>query len=234
MSTDRVVAIVPAAGVGTRFGTGTRKTFHSLLGKPLLIWSLEVLASVAEIGTIIPVVREEDRALTDELVARYAVPRVDPAIAGGKERQDSVRNGLRHLGRSFPVVLIHDGARPLVDGDLVKRLISAIDGADGAIAAVPVKDTIKEARPSGDEIVVSRTLDRDLLWSVQTPQVFRHGTLLSAYEKATADDYYATDDAALVERYGGTVRIVMGSYRNIKVTTPEDVLIAEAFLKSCA
>lgn len=232
MSTDRVAAIVPAAGVGSRFGPGTRKTFHSLLGKPLLIWSLEVLAAVAEIGRIIVAVREEDRELTDELVARYGVPKVGPAIAGGKERQDSVWNGLKHLGGSFPVVLIHDGARPLLDGDLVKRLISAVEGADGVIAAVPVKDTIKEVRPSGDWVVVTKTLSRDLLWSVQTPQVFRQEILQTAYEKAMADGYYATDDAALVERYGGTVRIIMGSYRNIKVTTPEDVLVAEALLKS--
>lgn len=241
----KIVAIVPSAGVGKRFGRRKNKPFHLLSGKPLIIWSLEALQSVKEIKEIIPVVKEEDMKTVAALIEKYNISKVKRIVPGGKERQDSVYNGIKVLNDDVSVVLIHDGVRPLVEKDLIKRTISELRGFDGAIAGVPVKDTIKETRsqsapPLADgtgvrnkekDIVVQQTLNRNVLWAIQTPQVFRYKKLREAFEKAKHDNYYGTDDAALVERYGGKVKIVMGSYRNIKITTSEDIQVAEALIR---
>lgn len=236
---ERVVAVVPAAGLGTRFGSERNKPLFELLGKPLLIWTLEALQGVEEIAEIIPVLKGEDISPGAALIERYGITKVKRIIPGGKERQDSVYNGLKALDGKASVVVIHDGARPLADGALIGRTIAGLEDFDGVVAAVPVKDTIKEGRlrryedgTEGEEIVVRRTLDRSVLWAVQTPQTFRVDKIRHAHEKARADGYYATDDAALVEKSGGTIRVVEGSYRNIKVTTPEDAIVAEALLKA--
>jgi 2-C-methyl-D-erythritol 4-phosphate cytidylyltransferase len=176
-------------------------------------------------------------------------------VPGGKERQDSVYNGIKILDEKTSVVLIHDGVRPLVKPDLIRKTIMELKDFDGVITGVPVKDTIKEASPPWAEqrsarsasrsdsedrgqetddaetdIIVQRTLYRDVLWSIQTPQVFYYQKIKDAYEKAAAERHYTTDDAALVEKYGGNIKIIMGSYSNIKITTPEDIFIAEALI----
>jgi 2-C-methyl-D-erythritol 4-phosphate cytidylyltransferase len=232
----KVAAIIPAAGLGKRFGKGNNKALYTLSGKPLLVWVLEAFEGCAEIDEIIPVLKGEDMDTGSALLKQYRISKAQRIVQGGRERQDSVRNGLQALGSDVSVVVIHDGARPLVDGAMVKRTLAALPGCDGAITGVPVKDTIKEAvvSHSGGEAknaVVQKTLDRSILWSIQTPQTFTLRTLRDAHEKAHAEDYYGTDDAALVERYGGVIRIVMGSYRNIKITTPEDICVAEALLR---
>lgn len=234
---DRVVAIVPAAGYGKRFGEGKNKPFYPLMGKPLIIWTLEVLQNIEEITEIIPVLKEEDLIICGELVERYNITKVKRIVPGGKERQDSVYNAVRIIDDKTSVVLIHDGARPLVDKDLIRRAAVELKDYDGVVVGVPVKDTIKTVRGQesgsrGEDIIVEGTLNRNLLWAIQTPQVFVFHKIKDVYEKAMADKYYATDDAALVEWYGGKVKIIMGSYRNIKITTPEDILIAEALLKA--
>lgn len=215
---------MPAAGSGKRFGGA--KAFVKLLGKPLIAWTLSALEAVDEIGEIIPVFKKGDMEAGLRLIEEYSFSKVRRVAPGGAERQDSVLAGLR-LVQGAQTVLIHDGARPLAETALIKAAIAGLEGYDGSIAAVPPKDTIKE---SGDGTLVGRTLDRKSLWAVQTPQVFRHEALIRAYEQAGRDGFYSTDDAALVERYGGKVRIVMGSYANIKVTTPEDLRVAELFL----
>lgn len=222
----KVIALVPAAGLGKRLGHGTNKPFYTLLGKPLLIWTMEALQRIEEIKEIIPIIKESDIAMAMELFKRYHVSKVGRIAAGGKERQDSVYNGLKLLDGQSDMVLVHDGVRPLISGALVKDAVNGMSGVDGVIAAVPVKDTIKEAV----EGIVKNTLKRELLWAVQTPQVFRYGFLMMAYEKAIAEQFYATDDSALAERAGGRVKVIMGSYDNIKVTTPEDISIAEFLL----
>jgi len=237
----RVVAVVPAAGLGKRFGQGTNKPFQTLCGKPLVVWSISELEKVPEIVEIIPVLKEDDMASGQKLFDEYGFSRIKKIAPGGKERQDSVYNGLRLIDDEDCMVLIHDGVRPLVEKELIENTIKELQSAfspsgmknkagfkaiDGVIPVVPLKDTVKEA----DDGVVKKTLKRGTLWAVQTPQVFHYASVLHAYEKALNDGYFATDDAALVERYGGRVKIIMGSYRNIKITTPEDLEIAAFFI----
>ncbi|HEX8949228.1 MAG TPA: 2-C-methyl-D-erythritol 4-phosphate cytidylyltransferase, partial [Dissulfurispiraceae bacterium] len=164
------------------------------------------------------------------LIKSYCISKVTRVVPGGKERQDSVYCGIKALDEAASIVVVHDGARPFADRSMVRGVIDGLRDCDGAVAGVRVKDTIKETGGQGAGVVV-KTLERSALWSVQTPQVFRARTILEAHEKARSEGYYATDDAALVERYGGRIRIVEGSYRNIKVTTPDDIYIAEAILK---
>jgi 2-C-methyl-D-erythritol 4-phosphate cytidylyltransferase len=255
MKKERIVAIVPAAGLGKRFGQEENKPFCYLLGKPLIIWSLEALQNIEEITEIIPVLKESDLIACSELIEQYSITKVKRIVPGGKERQDSVYNGIKILDEKTSAVLIHDGVRPLVKPDLIRKAIMELKDFDGVITGVPVKDTIKEARTqrsvhpasrsdsedrgqsaSGGtddaetDIIVQKTLYRDVLWSIQTPQVFYYQQIKDAYEKAAAERYYATDDAALVEKYGGNIKIIMGSYSNIKITTPEDIFIAEALI----
>lgn len=225
-----LTAIVPAAGLGKRFGEDKNKPFFNLLGKPLLLWVLEMLQGCDEISEIIPVLKEDYIDDCADLLEEYRIPKVKQITPGGKERQDSVYNGLKCVRGKTGAVLIHDGARPLIDRDTIQRVINSLDEVDASIAAVPVKDTIKEAYGK-DNFTVKSTLNRNILWSVQTPQAFLFDKIIDAHEKARQDKFYATDDAALIENYGGVVRIVMGNYRNIKITTPEDISLAEALLK---
>ena len=230
---NKVVALVPAAGIGKRFGADKNKPFFVLAGKPIIIWSLELLQSISEIDEIIPVVKEDDIMTAAELIEEYVISKVKQIMPGGKERQDSVYNGLQAVLDSGSVVLIHDGGRPFADADMIIEAIHGVDGWDGVVTGVPVKDTIKEAGPcsqdsGADETIVRRTLERDVLYAIQSPQVFPYR---EAHEKARGERFYGTDDASLVERCGGRIKIVAGSYCNIKITTPEDIFIAEALLK---
>lgn len=223
---DKVVAIVPAAGLGRRFGPGTNKSFKTLMGKPLLLWALETLETIDEITEIIPVLKEEDMEKGVEIFEEFGLSKIKRIAPGGKERQDSVYNGLKQVDDNTGIVVIHDGVRPLVGKNLIQESIRQLRDCDGIIPGVPPKDTIKEIKDS----IVRRTLKRDSLWAVQTPQVFFYKILYAAYEKAMMDGFYTTDDAAIVERYGGRIKVIMGSYNNIKITTPEDLLIAEFLL----
>jgi 2-C-methyl-D-erythritol 4-phosphate cytidylyltransferase len=233
---NKVVALVPAAGIGKRFGADKKKPFFVIAGKPIIIWSLELLQSISEIDEIIPVVKEDDIMTAAELIEEYVISKVKQIMPGGKERQDSVYNGLQAVLDSGSVVLIHDGGRPFADADMIIEAIHGVDGWDGVVTGVPVKDTIKEAGPcsqdsGADETIVRRTLERDVLYAIQTPQVFPYRVIREAHEKARGERFYGTDDASLVERCGGRIKIVAGSYCNIKITTPEDIFIAEALLK---
>jgi 2-C-methyl-D-erythritol 4-phosphate cytidylyltransferase len=230
---NKVVAIVPAAGLGKRFGQEKNKPLHPLLEKPLIIWTLEILQGLEEITEIIPVLKEEDLVSGGEMINEYDIKKIRRIVPGGKERQDSVYNAIKILDEDTSVVLVHDGARPFIEAGLIKRMLRELRDFDGVIAGVPVKDTIKECRINeAEDVVVSQTLQREFLWAIQTPQVFDFRKIKDAYEKAVSEKYYATDDAALIERYGGNVRVTMGSYKNIKITTPEDIFIAEALLKA--
>ena len=232
----KVIAVVPAAGIGKRFGRNKNKLFCLLAGKPVLIWSLELLQSVPEITEIIPVVKEEDLMMSAALTEDYGIRKVKQIVPGGKERQESVYYGLSAISDDKTIVLIHDGGRPFAERDMIANAIHQVEGCDGVVTGVPVKDTIKEAAEDTgstdvDRAFVRRTLDRSVLYAIQTPQVFPFRVIKEAHEKARDDRFVGTDDASLVERCGGRVKIVAGSYRNIKITTSEDIFVAEALLR---
>ncbi len=227
MMKDRIIAIVPSAGAGRRFGGETNKTFVKLDGRPLLLWSLETLNAMSEVKEIIPVIKEADMEYTIGILEECCVPKVKRIAPGGKERQDSVFHGLNLIEDKKCFVLVHDGARPLVEQAVISSAAKQLKDCDGVVVGVPVKDTIKEA-VDGE---VKQTLRRERLWAVQTPQIFPYETIYNAYRRAMKESFYSTDDSALVEKYGGKIKVVMGSYTNIKITTPEDLMVAELFLK---
>ncbi len=223
MPEDTVGAVVPAAGLGQRLG-GVNKAFAELAGQPLVAWSVDVLQGCPEVDRVALVLQEASVEEGRLLAARRGWSKV-LVCAGGSRRQDSALRGLELL-RPCSWIIVHDGARPLLDGAMVRRGLEAARQWGAAVAAVPVKDTIKEA---GADALVVRTPDRSRLWAAQTPQVFRRDVLESAYRLAGSQE--ATDDASLVERAGGRVAIFAGEEWNIKVTTPGDLLLAGLFLK---
>lgn len=229
-ATGWVVAVVPAGGTGKRMGSATPKQFLMLGDVPMLLHSLRVFERTPSVAEVILVVPKEERAraLTD-VVEKYGVKKVLRVVAGGATRQESVFNGLKETDEETEIVVVHDAVRPFVTEDLIEQSIEAARKIGGAIVAVPMKDTPKQVGPDGQ---VQLTLDRAGLWLAQTPQTFRRGVLLEAYRKAEAERIRSTDDAALVERLGQKVGIVPGSWENIKITTPEDLVIAEAILAS--
>jgi len=215
------VALIVAAGRGERLGSRRPKALVMLAGRPMLQWSVAALRAVPAVGAIVVALPG------DEL---DAAPDGTLAVAGGGARSQSVREALRVAGDGDPVI-VHDAARPLAQPELFVRAITELEssGADAAIAAAPVSDTIKEAAPDGH--TVRRTLDRSRLWAVQTPQVFRRAALAAALLRAP-DELLgaATDDAWLIERGGGTVRLVPSVAGNLKVTTKTDLKVAELLL----
>ncbi|MEW6600154.1 MAG: 2-C-methyl-D-erythritol 4-phosphate cytidylyltransferase [Nitrospirota bacterium] len=229
----KITAIVPSAGLGRRFDPARRKTFVSINGVPLLVYTLKRLHREGLIVEIIPVIRQEDTVSFKEMLKEHRLDKIKRVAPGGPERQDSIYNALKLLEEdgtginSKGYVLIHDGVRPYISEGIVDKLVKEIKGVDGVIPGVPLKDTIKEIDEG--RIVVS-TLDRDRLSAVQTPQFFSFSALKKAYDKAYKDGFYATDDAGLIERTGGRIRIIEGSPFNIKVTTPEDLRLVEFLL----
>lgn len=204
---------------------GVDKIVVPLLGRPLLEYSLQQLAESPSIDTIIIVAGETNADAVHTLASLSPTHKISAVCNGGSRRQDSVRAGLEHVGDATHV-LVHDGARPLIDGALISRAVHAVSNHAAAIAAVPVKDTIKRA---DDDMTVLETIPRNGLRSVQTPQIFEADLLRTAHRSIDAD---VTDDASMVEMLGHSVKLFMGSYENLKVTTPEDIVMAEAILRS--
>lgn len=214
-------AIIVAAGAGLRFGQ--MKQFAYLRAKPVLEWTLERFQAHAEVGAIVLVLPDEQ----DLKHYRLRYDKIVEIVRGGEKRQDSVWQGFRLLAAAAPeVVLVHDGARPLVPADLISRVIAAARTGGAAVPVLPVEDTIKEVR----EDRVTGTIDRSLLFRAQTPQGFGYDVLKRALDAARKDRFLGTDEAALVERIGLPVAAVPGDARNIKITTPIDIPIAEALL----
>ena len=224
---DPISVIVTAAGQGVRMGTGIKKQYHALAGKPVLFYALETFARMPIIGSIIIVVSPGDESYCRENIVRlHGLTKVHAVVTGGLSRQESVYNGLRALPEETRLVLIHDGVRPLFDGNNTDALLEAAVIYGAATLAVPPKDTVKLVK----EKKVVLTLPRDELWLTQTPQAFKYEIIMSAHEKAHKSGFKSTDDASLVEASGQTVKIIEGSYENIKITTPEDLFIAGAIL----
>ncbi len=223
----RVAALVVAAGRGERFGQPLPKAFVQLAGRPLVLHAVEALSAVEAVRIIQPVVAAEERARFEALFEEHPVSaKLVPAVAGGAERQDSVRAGLAALPPDVELVAVHDAARALVRPESVARVVHAAARHGAAILAVPARDTIK--RVAGGRVV--ETPPRASCWAAQTPQVFRAEILREAHEKALADRFVGTDDAELVERLGVAVEVVEGDPDNLKLTHPEDLLVAEQLL----
>ncbi|MFC0560692.1 2-C-methyl-D-erythritol 4-phosphate cytidylyltransferase [Halalkalibacter alkalisediminis] len=218
--------VIPAAGQGKRMKAGKNKQFLELRGEPLIVHTLRLFEQDSLCDTIVLVANGEECEIMRELADAHQFKKVKAIIEGGKERQDSCKNGVDSL-KTEQVVLIHDGARPFVTYDVIRRLVHKADETGAAIAAVPVKDTIKRVK----EGVVVDTQNRAELWSVQTPQAFKWSLIKEAHTRAKEAGKVGTDDASLVEWLGHEVAIVEGDYQNIKLTTPDDLLFAEAILK---
>jgi 2-C-methyl-D-erythritol 4-phosphate cytidylyltransferase len=228
MEARRVGVIIAAGGRGRRMGQRTPKQFLPLGGEPLIARTIRAYETVPAVDEIAIVVPAAFVGRVEKLVRRFRFVKVMAVVPGGKERQDSVWNGLRAFRRRPAMVLVHDAVRPFIDRETIEHAIAAVHRHRAAVVGVRVKDTIKVEGPRGFS---TETLDREKLWAAQTPQGFDFRLLLRAHEKAKVDRFLATDETALVERLGVRVRIVEGNERNMKITTPADLRIAESLLK---
>ena len=220
-------AVVVAAGRGSRMGAAISKQYLPLDGVPVLARSLLALDAVSAISDIALVCGADDVELCRGLADRYRISKLRAIVPGGSERQQSVYAGLGQLGNEW--VIVHDGVRPFIVEDDVVRCWQAAVEHGAAVLAVPVKETVKVADP---EQFVLHTPDRSSLWAIQTPQAFRREQLLQAHREAERAGFAGTDDAMLIERLGLPVKLVQGSYANIKITTPDDLLWAEQHIRA--
>jgi 2-C-methyl-D-erythritol 4-phosphate cytidylyltransferase len=226
---SQVAAVIVAAGSGTRMGLGRKKKQYLCLdNRPILTHSIFVFQDSPVIDQIVVVVKEEDIAYCQqEIIKKYNLHKVSQVVAGGKERQDSVYQGLKALSLATEIVLIHDGVRPLVPAKILPEVVQAVRTYQAAVVAVPVKDTIKVVANG----FIKGTPERNSLWAVQTPQGFYYPLIMEAYRQAEKTGQKSTDDSKLVEALGKPIKVVVGDYCNLKVTTPEDIDIATALLK---
>lgn len=241
----RCTAIVLAAGSGSRMKSNVAKQYMLLRDKPLIWYSLQAIEESSVIDDCILVTGAEDISyVRDEIVGRYGFHKVDMIVAGGKERYDSVYNALRVIadgGMTIPnedgYIFIHDGARPFLTEEILHRCYGEVMNAGACVVGMPVKDTIKIADQAG---YAEQTPDRRYVWQIQTPQVFETPLIIDAYtnlmrkkDELTGEGIRITDDAMVVESFSGhKVKLVEGSYENIKITTPEDLVVAEALMRN--
>lgn len=219
--------VIVAAGTGSRMNMGINKQFIKLEGKEIIAYTIEKFYNNSNIEDIVVVVKEdESEFFKKEILDKYNFKNIKIAY-GGKERQDSVYNGLKSLDEKCDVVLIHDGARPFVSDKIIDNCIEEAKEHKAIVVGVPVKDTIKVI--DSDKNIVD-TPNRSVLWAVQTPQTFDYNILIDAYKDAFKSGFYGTDDAMLVERIGYKVKMVEGSYNNIKITTQEDLNVGSQIL----
>ncbi|MEK8132678.1 2-C-methyl-D-erythritol 4-phosphate cytidylyltransferase [Paenibacillus filicis] len=221
--------IVVAAGRGTRMGTTESKQYLQLDDKPILIHTLLSFERMEFVDTIVLVTGAGDVDRCRVWARQYGLTKTIAVISGGKERQDSVHEGLKALPLGIEWVLVHDGVRPFAASRHVKACLERAYLTEAAVLAVPVKDTIKIVNGDG---VIAATPERSSLWAIQTPQAFRFSLLLNAHERARQEGFTGTDDAMLVERLGKNVSVVESDYYNIKITTPEDLSWAEWILRN--
>ena len=219
--------VIPAAGQGKRMDAGMNKQFIELEGIPVIIHTLRVFERDVLCQGIVLVINDQEREQFVHMLHRFEIKKVNVLVSGGEERQQSVYNGLKALNDA-DIVLIHDGARPFVTVKKIHELVQVTAETGAAVLAVPVKDTMKQVIDGH----IQKTVDRSSLWAVQTPQAFSMSLIRDAHERARKEKFIGTDDASLVERIGHRVVIVEGEYTNIKLTTPEDLLFAEAILRA--
>jgi 2-C-methyl-D-erythritol 4-phosphate cytidylyltransferase len=225
----KVWVIVTAAGSSRRMG-GINKLMLPLHGQPVLAHCLQYFQNHPRVNGILLTANEQQMESYRALCQRYSISKLHSLVSGGAERQDSIRNALERLAEEADgAVAIHDGARPLMSADLLDRLLEGLEQAEGTLPMVAVKDTIKRVSSSG---AVQETLNRGELFGAQTPQVFALATILEAHRRAQQEGFLGTDDCSLVERYGGRIQMVAGDYRNLKVTTEEDLEIMQRWLEA--
>jgi 2-C-methyl-D-erythritol 4-phosphate cytidylyltransferase len=217
--------ILPAAGRGKRMGADVNKLLLEVEGMPILIHTLLVFEKDSQCDGFVLAINPQERTEIEGLLKAYAIHKPAIYVAGGTERQQSVFNGLAAVNSSL--VLVHDAARPFITTEQIARLLETAEQDGAAVLAVPVKDTVK--RVIEDRVV--ETIERSSLWAVQTPQAFRISLLREAHERAEREGFLGTDDASLVERLGHRVSVVFGDYNNIKLTTKEDLVFAEAIIR---
>ena len=224
-----VSVIIAAAGMSNRMGSKINKQFIWIEGKPILAHTVEKFEKCRYIDEIIIVSKEEEiEYCRKEIVRKYKFKKVSNIIRGGRERQDSVYNGILALNEKSDIVLTHDGARPFVEIKNIEDGIKGVLEFGACVIGVPVTDTIKVV---GQCNTIENTPDRTTIWAAQTPQCFLKTILIEGYDNAIKDRYFATDDSSIVEKLGYDVKMIMGSYKNIKITTPEDIIIAESLFK---
>lgn len=222
-----VDVIIVAAGSGKRMKSDINKQFLEVSGKPVIAWTIDKFYNNKNIDNIILAIRKEDESSMRELLRKYGFDNIK-LVYGGRERQDSIYNCLKEIVHT-DYVLIHDGARPFIDDDIIDRCIENTKKYNCCCVGVPSKDTIKIVDNNGN---IASTPDRNTLWCAQTPQAFHIDIIKKAYDYAYETDFWGTDDASLVENLGCSVKMVMGSYNNIKITTPEDLIPAETIASS--
>lgn len=233
----KVIVIIPAAGLGTRMSAvsaGDRsksKQFLELQGTPILVHTLRKFAGNRRVAEIVVALRKNEMAGFQKLADAAGIKKPLRVVEGGEHRQDSVANALAALNASDDdIVLVHDAVRPFVTDETIEGVIEAVKKYGAAIAGIPAVDTVKQVDRTSDGAVVLATVPRERMVMAQTPQGFRFGLLKKAFDEAGADGFLGTDEASLIERAGGTVHVVMGSPRNLKITTPGDLELAEFIL----
>jgi 2-C-methyl-D-erythritol 4-phosphate cytidylyltransferase len=231
----KIIVIIPAAGLGTRMSAvsvGSKsKQFFELHGTPILFHTIRKFADHDGVDEIVVVLRKNETSGFLEQVKQEDVRKPIRVAEGGEHRQNSVANALALLDAApDDIVLVHDAVRPLVDAQTISGVIEAVKKYDAAIAGVPAVDTVKQVDRTADGAVVLATVPRERMVMAQTPQGFRFGLLKKAFDEAIADGFLGTDEASLIERAGVAVHVVMGSPRNLKITTPGDLELAEFFL----
>jgi 2-C-methyl-D-erythritol 4-phosphate cytidylyltransferase len=224
----RTVAIILAGGTGKRMGSGTNKQFLLLGNKPVIVHTLQVFEECRAVDGIYLVVNRKDLpTVQEEIIGVYRFNKLLKLVVGGRLRQDSVRNGLEAVESPCDTVVIHDGARPFVTPAFIEKTILLMEMFDAVIPALPVKDTVKVVSKDG---FVVKTLERDSLWHVQTPQTFKFDMIAKAYRDGMAKKLYGYDDATFLEHAGKQVKVIEGSPYNIKLTTPDDLVTARGIL----
>lgn len=226
---NQVIAVIPAAGSGTRMDSARSKQFMDLCGKPMLAVTLERFQKCDLVDGIVVVVSEHNVGYcTREIVERFELNKVAKVIAGGEMRQESVRKGIEAVSNSSRWILVHDGVRPLVTAELIERVIRAAQRHRAVIPGIPVKDTLKKIDSQGRVVT---TVERHALWAIQTPQIFRREDIHMAHKKAMEEGWEGvTDDAFLIEKIGIPVELIEGEETNIKITTVKDLELARLLL----
>lgn len=227
-----VGVIIAAAGSSTRMGSGESKIFFMLKNEPVIIHSIKAFEKTKKVSKILIIARDLDISLLNKLIKKYSLKKVVDIIPGGSSRHQSVRNGLVHFApdETITEILVHDAARPLVEPHHIDKLIEQGRQYNSALLATPVKDTIKRTIDDILGYTTIETLQRSTLWTAQTPQYIKKDLFIKAYQKADEENYEGTDDVSLVEKLALPVKLVEGSYENIKLTTLEDRIVADMIL----